>query len=90
MHSYYGRLLKKAVTSFLLQLLRGILTAGRGGVSALLRLVRFFHPSGSQSRDCIPLMVFGTRVLNYWVLGPSGFAVKAPTRHITILEYTIF
>ena len=26
----------------------------------------------------IPFMVFGTRVLEYWVLGPSGFQMSLP------------
>ena len=29
----------------------------------------------------IPFMVFGTRVLKYWVLGPSGFMMGTDSRY---------
>ena len=35
--------------------------------------------------NTIPLMVFGTRVLKYWVLGPSGEAFRAGVRRVTSL-----
>ena len=35
----------------------------------------YVYPRGSKYPKAIKGMVFGTRVLNYWVLGPSGYGV---------------
>ena len=51
---------------------------------------RFLCPEGPSTKylrtlvpRTIPLMAFGTRVLKYWVLGPSGMAIW---KHVTLLS----
>ena len=55
-------------------------TAGFAEAEALLGVTWIFAiPEGPSTqyylRFLVPKMVFGTRVLQYWVLGPSGSAV---------------